>query len=458
MRKKLTQKTFLLLTILSLTVCLLAYGCIWVFLPNAGQRRARRELEQRTQELVKELRLAQAGRSEELFLEFIRETGAQLSLQNDKGQRVSMFTFQEIPAGAQQEAAIRQPFKFADADEEYLLMVSDLPERANEIMRAIWRSLPLVTGIAMLLSFGSAWFFSCYTTRPVLRINHIASKMAELDFSWYCPDVREDEIGMLAKSINELSDKLHEALEKLQQQNTRLEDEIQIEKERERRRMLFFSGISHELKTPLAIVIGQIEGMQAGIGVYKDRDRYLARSAQILHSLNAFIKEILMVSKIDLAGGEKERPVCLSGLVRELLAEYEGYAEFLEVSMDGEVADGLYAYGDERLLKKAAGNIIGNAVTHSPADAAVKVELAAREGEIRLTVTNAPAHIEEEDLPHLFEAFYRADHAGEHGSGLGLYITRLILETYQVPHTIENTADGVRFTAFFQAVADKNSQ
>lgn len=460
MRKKLTQKTCLMLTALSLAVCLLAYGCIWFFLPNAGQGRARRELERRTQQLVSRLRLTQKAQSEELFTAFIRETGAQLSLQNNKGQAVSLFTFEKKEDGVAQEDGrqIRQPFQFADTNEEYLLCVHDLPARAQQMRRAVKNSLPFVAGTAVLLSFGSAWIFSCYTTRPILRINHIAGKMAELDFSWYCPDVRDDEIGMLSKSINELSDKLHEALQRLHQHNTRLEDEIQMEKERERRRMLFFSGISHELKTPVAIVIGQLEGMQAGIGVYKDRDKYLARSAKILQSLHIFIKEILLVSQIDFAGGDRGEPVFISRLVRELVAEYEGYAEFLSVDLCGEVADGLYVYGDEMLFQKAVGNIIGNAVGHSPPQAAVKVELAACKKGVRLAVTNAPAHIDKEHLPHLFEAFYRADDDAEHGSGMGLYITRLILETYHVSHTIENTADGVLFTAFFQGCGDESSQ
>ena len=183
--------------------------------------------------------------------------------------------------------------------------------------------------------------------------------------------------------------------------------------ERERRRMLFFSGISHELKTPVAIVIGQLEGMQAGIGVYKDRDKYLARSAKILQSLHIFIKEILLVSQIDFAGGDRGEPVFISRLVRELVAEYEGYAEFLSVDLCGEVADGLYVYGDEMLFQKAVGNIIGNAVGHSPPQAAVKVELAACKKGVRLAVTNAPAHIDKEHLPHLFEAFRSEEHTSE---------------------------------------------
>lgn len=454
MRKKLTKKTCLLLMALSLAVCLLCYGCIWFFLPYAGQRRAYSKLEQRTQELVHKLRLTGQGQSEELFLDFIRETGAKLLLKNDQGQCISLFTFEQIETDAEQETAeaIRYPFKFADTKEEYLLTVHDLPVRADEIRNAICLSLPLVVGAAVLLSFGSAWFLSFYATRPIVRMNHIAGKMAELDFSWYCPDVRDDEIGMLARSINELSDKLHDALLKLRQKNTRLEDEIQIERERERRRMLFFSGISHELKTPIAIVIGQLEGMQAGVGVYKDRDKYLARSAEILQSLHVFIKEILLVSQIDLAGGNAAKPVDISRLLREMLAEYEGYAEFLSVAVSGELTDGLYVAGDEMLFQKAVGNIIGNAVGHSPPQASVRVELTAKEGRVRLAVTNTPAHIASEHLPHLFEAFYRVEDGTEQGSGLGLYMTRLILETYQVAHTIENTGDGVRFMAFFREV------
>ena len=146
MRKKLTQKTCLMLTALSLAVCLLAYGCIWFFLPNAGQGRARRELERRTQQLVSRLRLTQKAQSEELFTAFIRETGAQLSLQNNKGQAVSLFPFEKQEDGVAQEDGrqIRQPFQFADTNEEYLLCVHDLPARAQQMRRAVKNSLPFV--------------------------------------------------------------------------------------------------------------------------------------------------------------------------------------------------------------------------------------------------------------------------------------------------------------------------
>ncbi len=101
------------------------------------------------------------------------------------------------------------------------------------------------------------------------------------------------------------------------------------------------------------------------------------------------------------------------------------------------------------LLKKALGNVIGNAVTYSPEHGSVTIRLTRAHGSATLTVVNADAHIDETDLPHLFEAFYRADRSAAHGSGLGLYITKMIFENNQVSHSIENTGDGVTFTAVF---------
>ncbi|MBQ7944525.1 MAG: HAMP domain-containing histidine kinase [Lachnospiraceae bacterium] len=446
--KKLTQKTFLVLLGLSLAISVLAYICILIFLPYANQNRAKQELCLQSEQLISELRVATKVESEELFVDFIRETGADLRLLDEDRQVVSLFTFEKTEAEIFEGE--EHPFRLADSEEEYLLIIRYNEARSEEIAEAMLRSIPFVAVITIVLSVLGAWIFSRYTTRPILRIQHIAQRIADLDFSWYCPDVRDDEIGMLSKSINELSDRLHEALDELYLRNSSLEDEITLEKERERRRMLFFSGVSHELKTPIAIVIGQLEGMQAEIGVYKDREKYLARSAEILQSLNAFIKEVLLVSHIDMSEQREASAVNLSILLQELAGEYSVYAEDSAIDVTEDLADDVHVYGDEMLLKKALGNIISNAVTHSDVQGRVEVKLARGNGTVQLTVTNFPAHIEEEHLPHLFEAFYRVNQSAKHGSGLGLYITRMILETYHISHRIENIEDGVRFTVEFE--------
>ena len=455
--KKLTAKTFLLLLILSLAVLLFSYSCIWIFLPYANQKQSQKEFEEKTEQLVTMLRATQQHNSELLFLNFIQETGADVYLFNKYDICVSIFTFEELSfslnADQTRAAENRYPFRFADSSEDYVLITYYNPARSNEIIAAMRKSIPYVTIIILFLSSMSAFFFSHYTTRPILRIGKIADKMANLDFSWYCPDVRNDEIGMLSKSINELSDKLHEALEEISNRNAMLEDEIILEKERERRRMLFFSGVSHELKTPIAIVIGQLEGMQANIGVYKDHEKYLARSIELLQSLNSFIREVLLISHIDMQTLAAE-PVNLSDILDCLICDYTEYAELSFIDIYEEIEKDIFVYGDEALLKKALSNIIGNAVAHSPKHAKVAITLSQRKDTItghttELKVTNSPAHIDEEHLSHVFEAFYRASQSSDYGSGLGLYITRMILEIYHIPHTIENIKDGVQFTVRF---------
>lgn len=446
---RLTTKTFFLLFALSLAILLSAYGCIWIFLPYADQKLAQRRLDQRTQQFVSCLRTTAKGDSEPLFTDFIRQTGTKLILLDCGGDPVSPFTFQKIGLN-EPEKSNRYPFRFADSGDEYALIACYDSARSDEITAAVQKSIPFVALFILLLSSASAFFFSRYTSRPIIRISGIADRIANLDFSWYCPDLRDDEIGILSRSINELSDKLHAALDEIHRRNAFLEDEIALERERERRRMLFFSGISHELKTPIAVVIGQLEGMQAQIGVYKDREKYLARSAEILQSLNSFIKEVLLVSHMDMNTDLAPTPVCLSSLLESLAADYAEYAEPLAIDFSTEIEPAVCINGDKTLLKKALGNVIGNAVTYSPEHGSVHIKLSLMENEATLTVINAGAHIDEKDLPHLFEAFYRADRsAGNYGSGLGLYITRMILETYHAAYSIENTGDGVLFTAVF---------
>lgn len=446
---KLTTKTFFLLLALSLAILLSAYGCIWIFLPYTDQKLAQRSLDQRTQQFVSCLWTTAKTNSEPLFIDFIRQTGAEVFLLDHDDETVSPFTFQKTGKNNPEKNS-RYPFRFADSDDEYVLIAHYDSSRSDEITAAVQRSIPFVALFILLLSLSSAFLFSRYTTRPIIRISRIADRIANLDFSWYCPDLRNDEIGILSRSINELSDKLHAALDEIHRRNAFLEDEIALEKERERRRMLFFSGVSHELKTPIAIVIGQLEGMQAQIGVYRDREKYLARSAEILQSLNSFIKEVLLVSHMDMNTALALEPVNLSLLLESLTADYADYAEPLAIEFSTEIAPDICIYGDEMLLKKALGNVIGNAVTYSPEHSNVHIKLSHIDNMAKLTIVNTGAHIDEKDLPHLFEAFYRAGRStNNYGNGLGLYITRMILETYQVAHSIENTEDGVLFTAVF---------
>lgn len=451
--KKLTIKTFLIFFFLSLIVSISAYSCICFSLSYTNKAYRQRLLDKKTKLLLSDLRETKKQDSEQLFIDFIKETGADLVLLNQNREYISLFTFQKDKQRKQNNFdGMEQPFRFLHSSEEYILKIHYNDRWTKEVRTAIFHSIAYSILVILLMSFFCAFFFSRYTTKPIQRMNKIANRMAGLDFSWYCPDVRDDEIGMLSRSINELSDKLHQALTELYHRNTLLEDEIAMEKERERRRMLFFSGVSHELKTPIAILIGQLEGMLYHIGVYADREKYLARGIEILQGLNHFIKEILFVSHIDIEEQKKAVPIPISDIVKELLCNYLDYAELSSIKLIEEVEADIFIYGEETLLKKALGNVISNAIMHSLEYGSVSVKLYHKEGNVVFTVFNEPAHIEKECLSHLFEAFYRGNSCKKQGSGLGLYITRMILEAFQVSYSIENKEHGVIFTAIFHDI------
>jgi signal transduction histidine kinase len=344
------------------------------------------------------------------------------------------------------------PLHFSDQQHEYMLCITRSDDRAVSFQQNILQSVPVVFVIALILSIIGSRIFSYYMKKPIVRMSRIAERMAEQDFDWYCPDERDDEIGRLAKSLNKLSDELSAALEKLSDKNLYLKNEITLEKERERRRMLFFSGVSHELKTPISVVIGQIEGMRSGIGVYKDRDKYLEKCSNTLNELVSFINEILLVSHIDMGDMDSQDTVKIDSILDEEIAFYDGLITEKNIELEYEVPDNVDFRGNEQLLKKALGNILGNAFKYTPESGKVSVQLESQKdaenksGKVNLTITNSPAHIDEQHLPHLFEAFYRADTNNKEGSGLGLYITGMVMEMFGAEYKIENTEDGVKFT------------
>ena len=445
--KNLTIKTFFTFLLLSLLIMGALYLVLFLVTPYSSIKKNAAYIETESKELADKCMNIPKADAEKLIYSFAGNTAAYTQLitgeeylqQEESGESVSKYT-------------LTYPLHFSDKSEEYVLCIVSTGDRTISFHKSIKRSIPAVIAIAIVLSFVGAKVFSYYMKKPIVRMSRIAERMAEQDFDWYCPDERDDEIGRLAKSLNKLSDELSSALEKLNDKNLYLKNEIALEKERERRRMLFFSGVSHELKTPISVVIGQIEGMRSGIGVYKDRDKYLEKCANTLNELVSFINEILLVSHIDMGDMDSQGTVKIDGLLDEEIAFYDGVITEKNIDLEYDVPDNVDFRGNEQLLKKALGNILGNAFKYTPIGGKAEVHLSSfvdentSQKKVELRVLNSPAHIDEQHLPHLFEAFYRADTSNVEGSGLGLYITGMVMEMCGAEYNIKNTEDGVEFT------------
>ena len=439
--KNMTIKLFYTFMFLSLLIMGTVYLTLFLVTPYSSVKKNREYIEIESQTLADKCMNLSKAEAERLIHGFASRTGTYTEL-------LEAENYLEREDSMIEES---YPLHFSDHQQEYMLCITGSDDRVQSFQQNIIKSIPTVLIIALILSIIGSRLFSYYMKKPIVRMSRIAERMAEQDFDWYCPDERDDEIGRLAKSLNKLSDELSAALGKLSDKNLYLKNEIAIEKERERRRMLFFSGVSHELKTPISVVIGQIEGMRSGIGVYKDRDKYLEKCSNTLNELVSFINEILLVSHIDMGDMDAQEIVKIDSILDEEIAFYDGLITEKNIELEYEVPDNVDFRGNEQLLKKALGNILGNAFKYTPEGGKVSVRLESQKeaenksGKVNLTITNSPAHIDEQHLPHLFEAFYRADTSNKDGSGLGLYITGMVLEMFGAEYKIENTEDGVKF-------------
>ena len=352
-----------------------------------------------------------------------------------------------------EQAAIVADVRFADRTDTYTLYVVPRLEPENLAVQALVQMAPWLLLALLVFSMLCALVYSRYITRPIVRLSDIAGKMADLDFGWVCKEDRQDEIGHLGRSLNQMSQKLSRALRDLHASNEALRGEMEQERELDRQRMAFFSAASHELKTPVTILKGQLSGMLDGVDIYRDREKYLARSLQVTSRMERLIQEILTISRL-----EAQESAFVQGLV-DLSALVEGQLEAdgdliqqKNLNMTVYLRPGLTVQGDPCMLAKAVGNLLSNAALYSPENGEIIIWSGLQGTCPTLTVENTGAQISEEALPHLFEAFYREERSRNRrtgGSGLGLYLVRIILERHGACCQIENTAKGVKATVRF---------
>lgn len=336
---------------------------------------------------------------------------------------------------------------FADSDSLYTLLLTRNPAKHTQTEEAIQKTLPALCIVILAGSIISAFFYSWYMTAPIKKVSKLSKQMADMDFSGFCSAGRTDEIGVLSDSLNTLSRKLATTLSELQEANQKLQAEIDMERQLERQRVEFFSAASHELKTPITIIKGQLQGMLYQVGRYKDRETYLAQSIEVTDTLEKMVQELLVISRLDTPGYIcKKCNLDLSKLISDRLAAYEDLFMQKDLTVEKYISPEVYVLGDTKLLQKVLDNLLGNASAYSEAGNQIIVKLWKEAEKANLTIENTGAYIPNENIPKLFEAFYRVDQSRNRqtgGTGLGLYIVKTILDLHGAGIKIANTVQGV---------------
>lgn len=341
-----------------------------------------------------------------------------------------------------------------DSPNLFTIYVSAALQPISEASKVLILFMPYIGLIVLIVSIIGSLIYSRIISKPLIRINRVAHQMAGLDFTKKCSIYSEDEIGELSSSLNELSLNLQRSMDELKNANTKLIDDIEKEREIEKKRREFISVISHELKTPITIIMGQLEGMIENVGAYKDHDKYLNRSLRVLQDMESMVREVLEISRLESHSFEPNLgEVNLSALVNDCIDKLKYLALEKDIKIIPEVEENLLILADYRLIVKALSNVINNSITHSSKNARISITLARDGGNILLKVENTGVHIENEELEEIFKPFYRIEKSRNRstgGSGLGLYIVKMVLEAHEVPYAIYNTVQGVEFKMAFR--------
>ncbi len=329
---------------------------------------------------------------------------------------------------------------------KYSLIVHVAVSPIDEAATIVALFFPFAIIAIVVIAITISTFYSIQISKPLIKINNVAKKMAELNFNNVIEIKGDDEIGQLSKSLNLMNENLKNSFKELEKVNSRLTEEIEFERKIEKQRREFIATISHELKSPITIISGQIEGMIYKIGRYKDRDKYLKESYDVVQKMRELVQELLDISR-----REEQKIKCvftninLSMLVEDVLNDLYYFYEDKNISVEKYIEDNVYIEGDINLLTRAITNIIKNSIIHSPINEKVNIKLNKEE----LIVQNTGVNIPENEIDNIFEAFYRVDKSRNRktgGTGLGLYIVRSILDQHKnIRYSIYNKDNSVVF-------------
>lgn len=341
----------------------------------------------------------------------------------------------------------------------YMVIYGTLEDGTQIVMQLILESIKesisifnrfvQITGISVLLiGVVFVFFISDRFTKPVKKLSHIAEEMSNLNFDIKYTGHYKDEIGRLGESMNVMSDNLKANITMLKNANYELKKDIEQKNEISRRQKEFLANVSHELKTPIALIQGYAEGLKEGVIDDKENlDFYCDVIMDEAIKMNKLVKNLLSLDHIE-SGKDNvniER-FNLSEMVNEIIRSNSLLTEQKGISVEKDISDGVFVWYDKLQIEEVFSNFFSNAMNHS--NGKIKVVLSKQESNVKLKVFNTGDNIPESDITRIWDKFYKVDKARTReygGNGIGLSIVKAILDSYGVPYGVRNEENGVSF-------------
>ncbi len=463
-RSSLFAKVFIITSMMLLCISLFVFGLLAWLMPQTYSNKLNSFLDGQTREFISELEKVTFSDSGGLFDQFIQNMEINsVELYDSTGMLITLPTEQfydsygaNVAQASDDDLDESNPvlssnyyFSFLGSNDRYMLIVYGKAGQIAELQQSFLRIFPLLLIVVLAVSLVLSWLYSRIITKPVLEISSVSEKMSDLHLEWQVNGQRTDELGILGKSLNRLSQNLRAALTDLKKANAKLEADIEREKALEQAQLDFFSAASHELKTPITIIKGQLEGMLLGIGAYKDREKYLLRSLGVTQTLESMVYDLLTISRLQTSDSDfKIENLDCVPLIRKYLSDTEDLIVDKDLQINTHFSKPITVNANKILMEKVFSNLIGNAVKYSPPKAVINITVQKQQCNYLFSIENYDTHIPEEAIPKLFEAFYRVDTSRSRqtgGSGLGLYIVQKILQQHNSHCNVRNTENGVEF-------------
>ena len=312
----------------------------------------------------------------------------------------------------------------------------------------------IITGcITMIFSLITAFLISRHWVKPILSINEITKNMAQLNFSKKFQGKTTDEIGELGENINILSAKLEESIAELQKTNARLEKEIQKERQIDEMRQNLLANVSHDLKTPIAIIQGYAEGLRANISEsQEDREFYTSVIIEESERMNKLVRQILSLSQLEMGKIKPEiESLEIASYVDVIISKFSLMFKEKNIEITSTVKPEMIL-ADTNMLGQVLVNLITNAADHMRAGKQITVSSEAIGKKLRISVFNEGENIPEDELDKIWLSFYKRDKArtGRYGgTGIGLTIVKTTMDAHNNTCGVTNEENGVTFWVEF---------
>lgn len=333
----------------------------------------------------------------------------------------------------------------------------------------------LYVGItSIILGTMFVWFFANRITKPIRELTELSQRMATLDFDAKYEGGGNGEIEVLGENFNTMSRQLETTITELKSANQRLQKDIEQKEKIEDMRSEFLGNVSHELKTPIALIQGYAEGLKEGISDDPEsREFYCDVIIDEANKMNQMVKNLLTLNQLEF-GADKLEVVRFDvvKLIRGVVASCEILIQQAEASLDFVICrmsdDGtetielmsenpVYVWADEFKTEQVMRNYLTNAIHHVAGEKKIEIRVIQKKDTVCISVFNTGTPIPEEDLSKIWDKFYKVDKAHTRaygGNGIGLSIVKAIMESFHQDYGVMNFDNGVKF--FFELDARNN--